>query len=366
MNTLIKMPTYGILEALFDGLRTAGNDFDLSQVYAGWAFDVLGAKQCCFSVKIDELTLESRTLTAGRSNVVRVSHGLEGSPIGEAFLDRTPRIISNLAQRKSPGCRTLAASGVATIIVAPLSTGQQCYGVISACFESARAASTKDLEMLRAFAGFLASQIEMRRDLSEFKHLSQTDPLMGAHNRNSFAVKSAALWMDWITLGKPFSFAMVDLDHFKMVNDSMGHSVGDLVLCETVHRLQSQLRKGDIVVRMGGEEFCILICGVSAKGAAPLVDRLHKSIGQTPIQTSEGPVTVTASIGLTSPCELDKGYECLLKRSDKALYIAKAEGRNAVIALEGEALNEVGSFSRMPQTVALRKVDNENGGSIRW
>lgn len=86
--------------------------------------------------------------------------------------------------------------------------------------------------MLTAFVGFLASQIEMRRDLSEFKHLSQTDPSTGAHNRNSFAVKSAALWMDWITLGKPFSFAMVDLDHFKLVNDTMGHSVGDLVLCE--------------------------------------------------------------------------------------------------------------------------------------
>jgi len=169
------------------------------------------------------------------------------------------------------------------------------------------------------------------RQMMDLEKLVKTDPLTGANNRNHLQEQATQLWNDWIAIARPFCVASVDLDHFKLINDTMGHAIGDTVLRETVRRLKSKLRSGDTIIRMGGEEFCIMLGGMSEAAAGPFVNRLRHIIQDTPFRTNDGLVAVTASIGIASPDYEDASFDDTLQRSDTALYAAKAAGRNQVM-----------------------------------
>lgn len=129
--------------------------------------------------------------------------------------------------------------------------------------------------------------------------------------------------------GQPLSVVILDLDHFKQVNDVHGHAAGDAVLKEAAQRMKNSMRGYDQVGRYGGEEFLIVAPGWADQGRLALGERVRNSIGNNPIQTSQGPLNVTCSLGAalmrTEPRE---GADALIARADAALYRAKANGRN--------------------------------------
>ena len=321
-----------------DTLRLALDDAGIATAFCDWGCAMLGAQRCSLSYQINRDEMCSHTARAGRSGNVARDHVIAGTLIGDTFMDRTTRVVTNLAQQSYQGCRALAAQGMGTIIAAPLLGEEGCFGVIAVSYRKRRKVRRADVRLVECIAAFLASQMELRQKVAALSHLAQTDPLTGAYNRTVYTERAATLWEDWERLGRPYSIASIDLDHFKLVNDTMGHAVGDAVLCETVNRISAKLRQGDFVLRMGGEEFCVLISGLSAENAAPLVQRLHNAIGGTPIKTPDGMVAVTASIGLTSPNHHDDCCVDVLKRSDQALYAAKAAGRNTIILRQNELL----------------------------
>lgn len=127
-----------------------------------------------------------------------------------------------------------------------------------------------------------------------------------------------------------FAAAMVDLDHFKSINDTYGHAVGDFVLKETAHRMSSVLRKYDGVGRLGGEEFLLLLPSTKPSKVPKVLERVRRTIGDTPYKLKNGLIRVTASIGyatLRSRDTLDR----IVDRADEALYKAKREGRNRLV-----------------------------------
>jgi two-component system, cell cycle response regulator len=129
--------------------------------------------------------------------------------------------------------------------------------------------------------------------------------------------------------GGSFAIVLLDLDHFKNINDTHGHPAGDAVLEEVVRRLAACLRPYDTVGRYGGEEFLAVLPSCDRACAALIADRIHKSITSTPIETAEGGLSVTASCGIAirnSPQPADP--QALLLLADEALYRAKAGGRN--------------------------------------
>ncbi|MBI3099924.1 MAG: diguanylate cyclase [Planctomycetes bacterium] len=130
----------------------------------------------------------------------------------------------------------------------------------------------------------------------------------------------------------PLSVAMADLDHFKQINDTRGHAVGDAVLRIAARRLMPCLRPYDSIGRYGGEEFLVVLPGCGEADAVATAERLRNSLGATPIETSAGPVPVTLSLGVaSSPAgETGAGEDDLLRASDDALYQAKNGGRNRV------------------------------------
>jgi diguanylate cyclase (GGDEF)-like protein len=129
----------------------------------------------------------------------------------------------------------------------------------------------------------------------------------------------------------PLGLVLVDVDHFKKVNDTLGHLAGDDVLREVANRMSREVRSYDLVGRYGGEEFLILLPGCNAVAAQENAERLRAEIAGSPIETSAGPVWLTISAGTISTVDsAGRGTDALLQAADEALYRAKAAGRNRV------------------------------------
>jgi two-component system, cell cycle response regulator len=158
--------------------------------------------------------------------------------------------------------------------------------------------------------------------------LARTDELTGLHNRRSFNELFALALSAARRHGHPLSLIYIDLDHFKTVNDTFGHSVGDLVLKEFASLILEMIRGEDVAVRWGGEEFIILLSHTACEAAAALAERIRINFEQNP--NSAAPLAMTASFGVA---QLQNGdlEDTLVRRADDALYRAKHEGRNRVV-----------------------------------
>jgi diguanylate cyclase (GGDEF)-like protein len=162
--------------------------------------------------------------------------------------------------------------------------------------------------------------------------LSLTDELTGVANRRAILdILDHELARSQRT-GSGLTVAMLDLDHFKEVNDTYGHDAGDVVLREVTHRLRGELRQGDYIGRFGGEEFLLLLVDTTLDSAARALDRCRKAVNASPIQATEDvALQVTASFGHCSvQANQSDDAHTLLVRADEALYSGKAAGRNCV------------------------------------
>lgn len=158
------------------------------------------------------------------------------------------------------------------------------------------------------------------------------DTLTGLHNRRYMETHLGALVSENLERGKPVSIMMMDVDHFKGVNDSYGHDVGDEVLRELVKRIAANLRDLDLACRYGGEEFVGALAGADSETALRVAERLRHKVQEEPfpVLTEDGELRVTISVGVATTSGPDDSAELLLKRADDALYRAKKEGRNRV------------------------------------
>ena len=131
--------------------------------------------------------------------------------------------------------------------------------------------------------------------------------------------------------GKPTTVILADIDHFKRINDTLGHAAGDEVLKEVARRLKLDLRPYDLVGRLGGEEFLTILPGCSLTAGARRADAIRNLVGKDPINTPFGTASATLSMGVTSTCSSrDRSVEEFLREADLSLYAAKKNGRNRV------------------------------------
>lgn len=160
--------------------------------------------------------------------------------------------------------------------------------------------------------------------------LATTDSLTGLLNRRSFMEKAKAELARAKRYNLSLSILMLDIDHFKRVNDSYGHDAGDDVLESLSNVGLGVLRKVDIFGRIGGEEFSVLLPDTALEGAVQVAERLREEVQNTVIKTRSGDISITVSIGVSSLNEEINSLEHLLKTSDIALYTSKRQGRNRV------------------------------------
>lgn len=171
------------------------------------------------------------------------------------------------------------------------------------------------------------------RKLLEFdlERLAGTDSLTNLPNRRFF-LAAGALELDRVTrFGATASLVMIDLDHFKRVNDTHGHAAGDDALCRLAAACKMRLRQIDLMARLGGEEFVVLLPGTTESGAAGVAEKLRRAVCETQIGSHEHPFTISASFGVAEFRAEDTGIDACLGRADLGLYAAKRTGRNRVV-----------------------------------
>lgn len=160
---------------------------------------------------------------------------------------------------------------------------------------------------------------------------SRIDPLTGLANRGAFDERLGQEWARIRRRGGLLSLVMVDIDHFKRVNDTYGHTVGDRVLCAVASVIAGQCRDTDMATRYGGDEFAILVPGEAASGAAQFAERCRQAVETISLKVEAAVVRVTASFGVADSAEA-ASPDVLVQQSDQALYRAKQGGRNRVEA----------------------------------
>jgi two-component system cell cycle response regulator len=174
----------------------------------------------------------------------------------------------------------------------------------------------------------------LRDNVQHSLEMAVTDPLTNLHNRRYFEAHAATALEQAIERGRPLSLLILDIDHFKVINDSWGHEAGDDVLREFAHRLRKNLRGIDLPCRIGGEEFVVVMPDTDMAIAAVVAERVRRKIERDLfiIHDGERSIPVTVSIGAASLSGTDESLPSLLRRADKALYRAKNDGRNRVVA----------------------------------
>lgn len=175
---------------------------------------------------------------------------------------------------------------------------------------------------------------ERSREKAEqnLRHLAMTDALTGLPNRTLLYESFARAKALAVRQKTPLSLMLMDLDRFKEINDEHGHDVGDRVLFQVAELLRARLRRSDLVTRMGGEEFLILMPDTDLDQAAALAEELRQRIGALRLEAHDQPVQLTTSIGVTEMTSAEQSFDSLLRQADQNMYWCKENGRDRVRA----------------------------------
>jgi diguanylate cyclase (GGDEF)-like protein len=196
---------------------------------------------------------------------------------------------------------------------------------------------TELLARVQAAARVKRLQDELRQRNEDLDRISRTDALTGLRNRRhveEYLVKLTSLAR---RNAEPIAVLVIDIDHFKSVNDTHGHDAGDAVLREVAGRMLGSVRLEDMVGRWGGEEFLVVLPNTAAEGAAELAERLRQVVAETPCRLAGGEaVQVTISVGCAASLMDDAGT--LVRSADAAMYEAKESGRNRVVMAASDDL----------------------------
>ena len=254
-------------------------------------------------------------------------------------------VLLRTAVQVWPVLRREFGEPLALFITAPLLAGASLFAIRLVAVLAAPSLGMRQLPldsapniavalMLLLLSGLLhgsLAAVVLLRMVNKLRRLSQHDDLTGLVNRAEW-LRQLDAHHRWLgRYGEPFGLLMLDIDHFKNVNDTLGHAAGDAVLSAIAQVLIASARDVDVVGRIGGEEFCILLPRADAASVRGIAERLRQAIGDTEIQWRQRPVRVTVSAGLAMVDDALESPLQALERADQALYLAKRGGRNRVV-----------------------------------
>ena len=278
----------------------------------------------------EEATCVAAHPPAGPGAVISPVVALTGATAtGETARTGMPGRVDDYRDGPSdPSTEEVLEAGLRSGIAAPLWARGRLWGALTAGSELPSAFGAGDERRLQAFAELTAIAVANAETRAELAHLADTDPLTGLANRRAFRERLDGEVMRAQRHGHLLTLAIIDIDDFKGINDTYGHLGGDAVLAEIGRRLAATRRAGELVARIGGEEFAWILPEVGAQGGLVAAERARRAIAAISVEGIEG---VTCSVGicdLTTATNVDE----LLRLADRALYRAKDEGRDRVVS----------------------------------
>jgi diguanylate cyclase (GGDEF)-like protein len=235
-----------------------------------------------------------------------------------------PTQIANASDRWVARPRTFAA--------VPLATSNGITSVVVVWNTNDSLLDTVGVQLIRTIAPYAALHLQHARDFGQLKETAETDALTGLRNRRAFDAAVALEASRYDRYARPLSLLLLDLDHFKAVNDTYGHEGGDAVLRKVADIVRNCVRDVDTAARFGGEELAVLLPETLLASAREVAERIRLTIASTPVPWGDTSIRVTVSIGMSTVPETVDAVAGLLTNADEALYTAKRGGRNRVVS----------------------------------
>ena len=252
---------------------------------------------------------------------------MKDKPIAELFSEA----LSNQALDIIENCFITGLVQIMEFELTPQDILENPYQITETRWYEGRVAPVKDEQGTLIAVTWSVINITEKKLLElQLKEAAQTDPLTGLFNRRFLTTSFHKEFANFKRYNTPLCCILLDIDHFKSINDSYGHDKGDLVLKNLAETISSLLREGDIFARYGGEEFMVLLPNTELNSAFHIAQRLRERIAETKIRLDEEDITYTISLGVTKTEDRDVSIEEIIKRSDQALYKSKSDGRNRV------------------------------------
>ncbi len=214
-------------------------------------------------------------------------------------------------------------------IAAPVRVSGRLWGAVAAAYRSPADAPPGAGERVERFAKLVSLAVADAEARARLERQATTDALTGLANHATFHAALADAFARATRYGSPLGLVMMDLDHFKALNDGLGHRAGDQALAAVGAVMRDHARRVDVVGRVGGEEFAWLMPETGTAGALEAAERLRRAIAATPVA---GDARLTASLGIAERAPGDRDAEALFRRADAALFAAKRSGRDRVVA----------------------------------
>jgi diguanylate cyclase (GGDEF)-like protein len=218
------------------------------------------------------------------------------------------------------------------VAIMPLIKDGRVVGAVVLESEEVGGLTLDDVRPLAVLGAVVAGSLEMAWSYQEVDRRARTDALTGLYIRMHFAVELERRLVEADRRNQPLSLVLVDIDHFKKVNDTWGHDAGDVVLKQVARILHEGSREVDSCFRFGGEEIALLMAQTESERAVDVAERLRARIAATVVRHGGAEIAVTASFGVATYPETVRVRDQLFAASDKALYLAKNAGRNCVRA----------------------------------
>lgn len=252
---------------------------------------------------------------------------LKGTLLDMAIKNNRHVYISDVRNYNSP-ILPLKTESVGSLFILPLFYEKDLQGILVSFLEKTNALSPHQIELLEVLGNQASTSIANAKFHAEIERLAITDGLTGLFNHRYFQERLAQEFNRLQRFSEPISLLLIDIDHFKKINDTYGHPVGDLVLKGVSENIKKTMRNIDIPARYGGEEFAVILLGTDTKGALNMAERLRKTVMNTSFSADNAMFHVTVSIGISTYPEAGEKKEEFIERADKALYHAKRSGRN--------------------------------------
>ena len=254
------------------------------------------------------------------------------SILGEESVD-AERVTLQIEKTKLKG-KQVIMDRTATLkshLTLPLTVEGEILGCLSVNSDQPNAFDAQDLQFLSVIGYQMAAGLKHFQRFSSIKNMATYDTLTGLYNRRYFEERLEVEAQQSFHSGLPLSLVMVDIDHFKKVNDTFGHTEGDQILCKISSLLKNSVRRKDTVARYGGEEFILILPEAGLQQSFVIAERIRQLVENTLFEVGRTQVNLTLSMGISNfPSHRVKSKEELIKMADQALYDAKRGGRNKV------------------------------------